>query len=816
MPPSRRQQIEALYHAARERGADALAGAPDDLRREAELLLSQEATATRVPAFLEDRSQVTETIVEPGRMLGPYRIGAPIGQGGMGQVFLAIDTRLNRRVAIKTSLRPFDPRFQREARVIATLNHPNICTLYDVGPNYLVMELCEGETLAARIKRGKLPIDEILRIGSQIAAALAAAHAKDVIHRDLKPANVMLSPHGVKVLDFGLAKVEGDDTLTAPMAVMGTPAYMAPEQYEGKATGTRTDLFALGLMLYEMAEGERPFPGANPGGLIAAGQSPPPMTSDLPSEFRSLIASMTERAVDRRPPSAEAVRETLDQIRSQPAEPGARRQSLRFRTAWKWVLAAAAAILIGGSAAYVIHRSGATRQVRSIAVLPLKNLSGDPSQEFVAEGATEELIADLGQIHAFDKVISRTSTAQYAASPKPMPEIGRELGVDAIVEGSIQRMPDRIRFRVQLIRAPTDAQLWSNSYDRAGSDVLSIQAEVARAIAQEIRAQLTPDERRQLSRSASILPAAQDAYLQGLFHVKFATSGEHLERAVEYFKEATQLQPGYSAAYEGLAEAWFHRYYFGGGHDAEAPARTALKKALELNPNSPTAHAINGALLSQWDWDWATGERELRRALEIDPQNTEALRDLGRLLTATLRFPEAMTLLRRAVELDPLTGAAYSDYGRGLYRARRYAEAEEQLRRAAELDPGGGADGSRLADVYEQSDRVADGLKIRERLVNASPSSFNLAALARAYALSGDKMRARQYLDRAIAAKLPNAAAIATTFAVLDEKDRAFEWLARGLDDRDNVWSWRCDPVFDSLRSDPRFEALLMKIGIPQ
>jgi len=487
-------------------------------------------------------------------------------------------------------------------------------------------------------------------------------------------------------------------------------------------------------------------------------------------------------------------------------------------TRWEVIVPAAAALLLAAVvAAWSLWlRPASTQRVRSIAVLPLKNLSGDPSQSYIAEGATEELIANLGQIHAFEKVISRTSTARYANTAKSMSEIARELGVDAIVEGSIQRGGGRTRVLVQLISA-TDAQLWSQAYDHEGADLLSIEADVARAIAQEIRARITPQEREHLARAGKIDPAAQEAYLLGAYHVVRVTEPD-LRQAVEYFEKAIGLQPDYAPAYAGLSEAWLSMGIFGwvGFHDSDQPARQAARKALDLDPNLAAAHCQLGDLFMTYDWDWSGGEREMRRAVELDPNSLRARDLLGDLLTALGRFPEALEQKRRAVEVDPLSATAQSSYGRTLYRARRYEQAIPHLQRAIELEPQVTLHPARLADVYEQMGRIQDALLIRQKQVQAEASSYTLASLSRSYAHLARRQEAQAALAKAVRAARPSELALALAYFALGDKDRCFEWLNKGVDDRQVVTFWKVDPLLDPVRSDPRFQALIARLKMPE
>ncbi len=619
------------------------------------------------------------SLLSPGLRLGRYEILSQLGAGGMGEVYLAKDIELGRKVALKILPAEVagDPnrmrRFAQEARAASSLNHQNILIIHEVGQSgsthFIATEFIDGQTLRERLKQDCLSLNETLDVAIQIASALAAAHGTRIVHRDIKPENVMIRRDGfVKVLDFGLAKqavdqssvVDADASTqiqfkTAEGTVVGTASYMSPEQARGLEVDERTDIFSLGVVIYEMIAGRLPFNGATAAEILASilgEKEPAPLarySSDAPPELERIVFKALQKNSDRRyqtikdflidltslkrevefarrlsqstPPTA-AITEPSEQ------RPEARPIAIPTHSFKSWLGLALILVAITAAAFVYFWRVRATPSasrptITSLAVLPLENLSGDAAEEYFADGMTEALINDLAQIRAL-KVISRTSVMRYKRASKSLPEIARELNVDGVIEGSVQRSGGRVRVTAQLIYAASDTHLWSRSYEREGADILKLQSDVAGAIAEEIRVQVTPDERVRLTSARSIDPKAHEAYLLGRYHLSKLNESD-LRQAVESFQRAIEIAPDYAAGYAGLSDAWRERGVWGAisFKDAEPPTRNAAVKSVEMDQGSAEGHIALSFVKSTYDWDWSGAEDEVRRALEINPGSLE-------------------------------------------------------------------------------------------------------------------------------------------------------------------------------------------------
>jgi serine/threonine-protein kinase len=787
-----------------------------------------------------------------GKTLGHYRVLEQLGSGGMGVVYRARDERLDRDVALKVlpggALADEDARkrFRKEALALSKLNQPNIATVHDFGSqegvDYLVMELVEGETLAHRIESGALAEKEIAALGSQVADALEEAHENGVIHRDLKPSNIMVTPKGrAKVLDFGLAKLlrpaaQRDVTasLTATPAAAGTLPYMPPEQLQGETVDARSDLYALGAVLYEMATAQRPFREELSSRLIDAILHQPPVSpralnARILPELERIILKCLEKSPDQRYQSAREVGVDLRRIGTFGSTPAAIPPART--SAGRWIAAAAAtgavilaaalfAINVGGLRDRYFRGSPSVR-IGSLAVLPLNNFSRDPEQEYFADGMTEELITDLAKIGAL-KVISRTSVMQYKGTKKTLPEIARELNVDGVVEGSVQRSGDRVRITAQLIEARTDRHIWAESYERDLRDVLGLQGEVASAIAREIQVTLTPQEQTQLASARPVNPEAHEALLQGNYYWNKLTEAG-IRKSMDYYQKAIQLTPDYAPAYSALAFSYnlLASSEYAPSQENYAQAKKLAQKAIELDGNFAGGHAALGFVLSYGDWNWSAAEAEFKRANELDPNGEGAHSVYALYLGEMGRGEEAIAEMKRSLELDPLNVLSRENLAWLYYQAGHPEQAVAEYQKLLEMDANSADAHAGLGQVYESQGKHAEAIaESREALKLAKDIPAYLANLGCAYAVAGKKNEAQKVLgelEQMSKRIYVSPYYMARVYAGLGEKEQCFRWLEKALDEHsDSLVSLKVDPTFASLRSDPRFHDLLRRIGLPE
>ena len=784
----------------------------------------------------------------------------------MGEVYRAMDTRLGRKVAIKVLPEQLSgdasalARFEREARVLAALSHPNILGIFDVGQDngvsFVVMELLPGETLHSRIAQRRPRWTDAVRMGIEIAEGLSAAHSKGIVHRDLKPENIFLTrDEHIKILDFGLARWEHDGSrvgvesetttglATATGVVIGTTPYMSPEQLRGAHVDARSDIFSFGCVFQEMITGKRPFSRPTLAETISAilKEEPPALMefdAAIPGELDQAVKRCLNKEPDRRFQSAGDLAFHLRQILSgvSPARKTGQAGGRETNSPGRRVTAIAAAallLLLGALAIYwpsLRRARGARPQFKSVAVLPLQNFSADPEQEYFADGMTEALITDLTKIKAM-KVISRTSVMGYKNSKKSLRDIAGELHADAMIEGSVMHSADRIRITVQLIDASSDQHLWAESYERAAKDVFALQGEVAQAIARQVQAAITPQEQARLVTKKPVDPEAYELYLKGR-HIMTRGGLEDVRKAIEYFQAGLAKDPDNALIYTGLADAYIHKMsdVHESPVEATVKARAATMKALELDESLAEAHTSLAMIKLAYDWDWTGGESELKRAMELNPGYELAYRLYGEYLTMMGRDPEALPYFQEARRLDPVYERDYAAEGYSYFMAHKYDEAVAQYRQSLEIEPDPMTYFGLVLALAEKGD-YAVAISEGEKATKLNDSPLLLTSLASAYARAGrrtDSEHLLRQLEEMSKHQGPAPAwhvrpvgyicpyEVAGAYAQLGDKPQTFKWLGKARQSRSCLYWLRQDPRFDSVRGDPRFQELLTSMKFPQ
>jgi serine/threonine protein kinase/Tfp pilus assembly protein PilF len=780
-----------------------------------------------------------------GQTLGHYRILEEVGAGGMGVVYRAHDDQLERDVALKVlpsgtlSDNPSRRLFRKEALALAKLSHPNIETIYEFdtqdGIDFLVMEYVPGNTLAERLGSGALPEKEVVALGMQIVAALEQAHERGIVHRDLKPRNIAITAKGqAKVLDFGLAKLlpkvnelTAADTLTDTQAGAGTLPYMPPEQLQGESVDARADIYTIGAVLYEMATDRRAFPEELPSRVIDAILHHPPvapraLNPRISPELERIILKCLDKDPARRFQSAKELLIDLSRLDVAASNRLAPQPPLFKPKRSRWLVVYALAALLAIPAALIALNLHGWRddlmgrprpaQIRSLAVLPFENLSGDPEQDYFADGMTDALINDLGQISAL-RVISRTSVMSYKGAKRSLPEIARQLHVDAVVEGSVRRSEDKVQINVQLVQASTDVQLWGRSYEQDLRDILTLQNAAARAIADEIQIKLTPQEQSQLSRNYQVDPIAHEAYLTGRFYWSKRTPQE-LQKSIDSLERAVAKDPKYAVAYAALADSYhlLPELTTVPASEAFPKARTAALKALELDDSLAEAHTALGNVKEDY-------EKEYKRAIELNPGYEIAHAWYSNLLLELGRLPEAIAEARTAQQLDPLSAFTNDNLAAMLYYAGEYDQAIQQCQKTLEIDPASHQAHRHLGQIYTQKRLYPEAISELRKAVELSAGSTEaLADLGYVLGISGKKEEAKQILLELEDSSRHHSVSsyhLAIIQIGLGEKELALESLRKAVDDRSpGVVHLKVSPLFQDLRSDSRFGDLLVYTGV--
>jgi serine/threonine-protein kinase len=769
-----------------------------------------------------------------------YRIERELGAGGMATVYLAHDIKHDRDVAIKV-LRPElaaalgAERFLAEVKITARLDHPHILTLIDSGTVdgtlFYVMPFVRGESLRSKLTRERqLGVDEALTITRHIAAALDYAHRQGVVHRDIKPENILLREGEAFLTDFGIALAvseAGGDRLTGTGLSLGTPSYMSPEQAAGdRSLDARSDIYALGAVTYEMLAGEPPVTGATVQAMIAKLMTERPTSlrvvrPAIPAAVDTAVMGALAKAPIDRFATARAFADALVSGAAVTAAPSTRASGGR----WKGLAMAAGLLLVAGVGGYLFSKrggssgAGAIGMIRSIAVLPLDNYSADSTQEYFAEGMTDELTSDLAMISQL-RVTSRGSAMQFRGRNRPStPEIAKALNVDAIVEGSVTRSGDRVRITAQLIAARTDQHLWAETFERKSSDVLALQAELASAIASAIKVRLTPGEQSRLSAAPTVDPEAHDAYLKGRFFFN-RPSDENLQKAIAQFEVVVKLSPTFAPAYSGLSDAYTWAAYNEGfirAADAKPRAKATAERAVELDSLSAEAHTSLGVFQAWFDYDWDGSERALRRAIALNPSYAYAHDQLNQTLSIVGRFEEAIAESQRAIALDPLSPQILIDGVWTFLYAGKAAPAMELARKAAELDPTFFFPTTLEGVLALQTGNFGGAIaKLEQSRALAAPP-VTIAYLGYAYGMARDRARATATLRELEGMSAGGEVApfnLALVSLGLGDRARALDYLEQAYAASSLSLAWlKVDRIYDPLRSERRFIALMKRLN---
>jgi serine/threonine protein kinase/tetratricopeptide (TPR) repeat protein len=734
-----------------------------------------------------------------GETIFQYEILEKIGSGGMGEVYLAEDTKLNRRVALKflpdqyKSDGNFKVRFKREAQAAAKLNHPNIITIYEVneynGHPYIAMELAEGESLEGVIKGGNLPTAKIIDIAFQLCEGLKEAHKAGIVHRDIKPANIIMSKDNrCKILDFGLAAIQSDEKLTSARSLLGTVEYMSPEQVKGENVDHRSDIFSLGIVLYEMITGQSPFKGDYVAGVVYAiiNETPNMLDkhrSDISPELQALVDKSLEKDRGMRYQSVEDLLTDLRKLKS----------GLGLDTS------------IAGPP--------------SIAVLPFRDMSSQGDQEYFCEGIAEEVINALAHIENI-RIVARTSSFAFKGQDTDIREIGRRLKVTSVLEGSVRKAGEKLRITAQLINISDGYHLWSERYDCNFDDVLAIQDEISLSIVDSLKVPLLGGEKEKLIKRYMVEPEAYKDFLTGIYYLR-KVSAPNLRKAIDFFNKALEKNPNYSHAYAGLSSV----HIFLGFLDFAPPkevfpiAKTMAVKAIECGPDVGEGHSCLGLIKTYYDWDWEGAKREFEKALELNPNYITAHAGYVSYLMAIGELDEAIKQGIKAMELDPLGLPSNMYLGVYYIRAGQLELAREQFYKTIEIEHNFAHGHWLLGCTYILESIYDKGIELIKKGLELSPNnSMILGGLGWAYGMAGREEEAYSIIDilKTKAAKeYVRPYMLAKVYSGLDKKDRAFEWLDKAYDEHDiSLFGVYSDETMNNIRPDPRFDKLLRKMRL--
>lgn len=902
MKPERWHEVSQLFQSAlaREPSERALylqeaCGDDDALRRQVESLLAAHDKADDVDFINAHAVERAAPLLigdeaTPGEVIGHYKILKRIGAGGMGEVYLAEDTTLERKVALKVLLAEIAQdedrvrRFIQEAKAASALNHPNILTVYEVGnfedTRYIVTEFIKGETLRERTKSAPLALRETLDVAVQVAAALNAAHEAGIVHRDIKPENIMLRADGlVKVLDFGLAKLSEPPAVaggfknvdseaqtralvrTAPGMIMGTVSYMSPEQARGLATDARTDIFSFGVVLYEMLAGRLPFAGETMSDVMAAilRSEPAPLgdyVSEMPKELERIVGRTLRKNADERyqhvkdllidlrdlkqeleftaklerttaPPKATTNKTpnesaAIRNIQNAPTISSAEYLAGEIKNHKLPALVALLLLIIGSAALYrftggnISNQQTSNATIDSIAVLPFENVSHEQNIEYLSDGVTESLINSLSQLPHI-KVIARSSVFRYKNQTPDLQQVARQLGVQAILTGRVLAQGDTLNVSVEMTNMQDNTQLWGQHYTQKAADIFGVQDEIARLVTDTLRVRLTGTQQEQVTKRYTENPEAYRLYLQGRYYMNDFSEG-NLNRAIPLFDQAIALDPRYALAYAARGESFF---YMGGlslpMSEAIPKAKQDIAAALSIDDKLVEARTIQAAIKFQFDWDFAGAEEDFRRAIALNPNYAEVHHQYAYYLGMMGRPMEGVAEMKLAQQLDPVNPSINVDLNLPYYIARQFDQSIAQSRKALEMFPNFYSAHWALGSALVEKGDYTAGIEELEKAKTMQPTPSVIGNLGYAYAKAGRKDEARKLLaalKELSKQRYVSSYWIAMIYVGLNEKDEAFAWLEKAFQERSWWLMWiKMDPMVDSLRSDPRFQDLLRRIG---
>jgi serine/threonine-protein kinase len=806
----------------------------------------------RLVGFSQNYASPTETLQAPRKELttgssfaSRYQVIEEVGKGGMGKVYKVFDKEIEEKVALKL-LRPeiatdeeTIKRFRNEIRVARKIVHKNVCRMYDLGQaegnHFITMEYVEGEDLKSLIRRiGQLPIGKSLSIIKQAGEGLAEAHKLGIVHRDLKPQNIMIDKEGnARIMDFGIARSLKTKGITGGEVMIGTPEYMSPEQVEGKGADERSDLYALGVILYEMVTGRVPFEGDTALSVALKHKTESPrdpreINPQLPDDVSDLILRCLEKDKEKRFPRTEALIQEISRIeketpttRRELAKAGPRRK-LRKKSLWNrlvlygWITALIVLIVLAGF--YWLRPKGTT--IDSIAVLPFGYTGADSNLEYLSEGMPESIIGSLQQLPSLKKVIALSSVMRYKGKDIDPQVVKQELGVDAVLISKINQLEDALSIRVELVRTGDNSRIWGEQYKRKASEIFNVQEEISSAIAENLRLKLGGEEKKRLAKRYTENPAAYQDYLTGRFYWNKRTK-EGLLKGLEYFNRAIEKDPKYDLAYAGLADS----YYLLGRYSYLSPGETfpkgakAAEQALAIDKRLGEAHNSLAMIKRNYDFDWIGAEKEFKLAVEFSPNYATAHHWYALFLSGLGRHSEALPEIKRAVELDPLSLIINTNLAWAQYFARDYDRAIENFKKTLEMDPSYAVAHQRLGQTYLEKGSYGEAISELEEAVTLSPENTEvLAALGHAFAVSGKKEDAVKILARLNDLSKDfyvSAYDKATVYLGLDDDDKALEYLEKAYEERAGYIVFiKADPRLQRLHTNPRFIALLKKMNL--